>query len=147
MPINRGALPGQVLQVATFTDAGGSATTSSFTNVSQSFKSFTPKSANSRILLECSFGITVGITGGVNTTGSVVFYDTIGATTFGTTDVYSAANASGGLQFQGKGSLQIELANSSLAARSFALRANTNQNGNTVSVQNHFWIITEIAAG
>lgn len=146
MPISGGVRPGEVLQVATFTDPGGSATTSSFTNVSQSFKNFTPRSANSRILLTCSFGITVGITGGVNTTGSVVFYDTIGATTFGTTDVYSAANASGGLQFQGRGSLEIELANSSLTARSFALRANTNQNGNTVTVSNHFWTITEVQA-
>lgn len=136
---------GQVLQVKTYTDNGASSTANAFVSVTQSGKSFTPKSTNSTIIIEAFCEVTVGITVGVNTYSAVALYSYTAGSTMGYSPYFGVANSDGGLQWQGSGSLCWAFGNSSLTPISIGLSAWNSLSGNTTTVGKQVFKITEVA--
>lgn len=136
---------GEVIQTIVASDAGGSTTnTGAYTNVTQSLKNITPKSTNSTIIVECVFSVAIQLTPATNTYGYAVLYDQNNNSTFGTNPTFGIGTSSGGNSLNVSGTVMGIVTNNALAVRQFGLRALSGTVGNTTSLTNHFWKITEV---
>lgn len=141
------ATAGTVLQELVFTDAGGSTTSSSLTNITVSQKQITPKSSNSTILVSCSYQGTVAAGGsGTNSTAATQLYDNgNSANVGGETSLGVVSGAGTNMQTSAPGIIRAVVSNAALTTRSFVLRARTSATaGANVTISNLVWSLTEI---
>jgi len=138
-------LAGEVLQMVSFaSDAGGSSTAGSTTNVSGSVKTITPRSANSIIVILCTFAARIPILAATNTVGTYQLME--GAGVVGDQQTIGVSTASGALSSEAPAAITARLTNSALTARSFSLGAATNNAGAPASATKQMFTITEIQA-
>lgn len=140
------ATQGSVLQVQYYTDAGASATTNAFTNVSAANKTITPRSTNSTLIIECvTMGTVTAGGAGTNTTGEYILYDVEAVSTFGAAASLGVVSASGtNVQTQAPVPVIASRPNTALTARNFQLRARWATSSCTVTAGNQVWKITEV---
>jgi hypothetical protein len=135
---------GDVLRAVTATDAGGTTTSTSLVNVNGSNKSITPRNAESTLLIEVTFQGSIGVVGGVNTTAYFQLYDVENAVLIGANYFLSAPSGAGGNGAQAPITVRASISNSVTTARSFQLRARTDNSSGAAGAQNMLWSITEI---
>ncbi len=138
------AAAGPVLQVVTATDAGFSTTSSAMTNLTGSAPSITPKSSNSKIIVECVFRAAISPLGGSNVDAAFQLYDNISATVIGNAPTIGAANGSGGTGIHVQLTLRWSVTNAALTNRQFSLRGLSGNAGATASATGLFFTFTEV---
>jgi hypothetical protein len=137
---------GQVLQEIVATDAGSSTTNNTLTNLTAAVQNITPKSSNSKLLIECSFNGSVTSGGaGLNTTGGFRLYNSTGASDIGAEIIVGTVSAAGAnLQTQGACVVRATVNNTGRTLIGFLLRGRYTTASCTVSATNQVWTIREI---
>lgn len=136
---------GQVLQEITFPDDAGSSTTSlSFTNLSGSSKTITPKSTSSIITVECTFLAQINLLAATNTIGYAQLMES--GSTIGSGYSFSVENGSGNNRLTFAGVVRARLTNASLSTRSFTIAGATSHITASCSITAQSFKITETAA-
>ncbi len=138
--------PGDILQVVTYFDGGDSATGSTWANLTGIAALITPKSNNSRFIIECCATLYVANVASINAAAVFQMYSgSVPAGNFGTYQTISAFSASGGIGVKCGGSFLAEVQNTNLAAKSYALAGTpTVGTPNAISATQQGWKITEI---
>ncbi len=146
-PITSSQLPsGSVLQVVTANDAGSSTTSTTAVNLNVSAISITPKSTNSKLVIQVSFqGIITAAGAGTNSYG--YFQINEGATLRSTAARSIAVVSASGTNMQTNAGQHLiaVVTNSSLTARSFNLYGYSSTSSATCYGNNMTWVITEVA--
>ncbi|HYW57667.1 MAG TPA: hypothetical protein VE934_11945 [Polaromonas sp.] len=137
-------LPGRILQQAITTDAGSSTTSTSLVNLSIATQSITPKSSNSKIIVECIFLGTIAPLAANNVNAAFGLYDNTNAVLVGATATIGAANGSGGTGIHTQQTLKTSVNNAALAIRQFSLRGQTGNAGASASAGSCVWVLTEV---
>jgi len=138
---------GDVLQVLAFTDAGATTTSSTLANVTAGAKSITPKSNNSTIIIQCSFGGYVLSGGaGTNTLASFQLYNNTAASNIGVGEVQIGVTSGAGANVNtyAPGAISASITNSGTSAISFILRSRYAGAATTTGAINHQWTIIEV---
>lgn len=136
-------IPGAVLQVKTYTDAGSASASTTMVNANGSAFSFAPKSANSTLIIIASAYCSIGAVAATNTIGQVEIRES--GSLVGSTYSFSAAAVSDGVAWQGPVTIQVALPNSAVTARTFALYHKSSTGSASVSTTLIKWTIIEIA--
>jgi hypothetical protein len=139
-------ISGGVQQVFNATDAGANTASGTLANVTAAAQTITPKSASSKLVIECSFQAIVTASGaGMNSVGAYRLYDFTNSADIGIEYTYGTSNASGAnVQTEGLVTIRAIVTNAVTTARSFTLRARASTGSPTVYATSHIWTITEI---
>lgn len=137
---------GEIIQVVAQTDAGSAFTATTMANRSAAFAVITPRSTNSKLLIECSFYGYAGAYAGGSNYINVQIYEN-NTTAIGS--LYS--NGSGGTgtssQIWAGWTVRALVTNSALTSRNFSIwGANAFAPSSSGAINNCVWTITEIAA-
>ena len=138
--------PGDILQVVTHFDGGTPSSGGSWANLTIAAANITPKSNNSRFIIECCATLYVGNIAAVNAAAVFqMFSGSPPAGTFGTYQTISAFSASGGIGVRCGGSFLGVVQNTDLVAKSFALAGSPTVGvPNEIAATQQGWKITEI---
>jgi len=140
------SVAGTVLQEVTATDAGGTTTSTSLTNLNVANVSITPKSTNSIILVDVQFYASEDAIGGTNTLGTCRLYETTTSSSIGADNFVAAAPASDGAAVSIPANIRARLTNAALTTRTFQLRGKTSNGSAAFGAQSMVWSIREIQA-
>lgn len=131
---------GEVIQEVTGTDSGSTSSTT-FASITSVAKAFTPKSANSKIIVEVSFMAAVNAVGGVV---NVAYFQIVDGVTVVSSEYQLAATGGTGNGVSAPGTVAAIISNAALTARSFTLQckvANASGSGNGLY---QVWRIREV---
>ncbi len=141
---NLGLSLNKVLKIQAYTeDAGSSTSSTSYANLSNSVKSFTPVSASSTIVLFVSFKATSSNVASQNNIATYQMYETSTAGGIGNEPTLAAPSAAGGVGAQAPSCIIHSLASTGTSARTFGLMGKGSHG--TITATGHKWIIAEIA--
>lgn len=142
---NLGLSLNKVLKIQAYAvDNGASTTSASYTNVSNSVKSFTPVSASSTLVILLTFKATSGAVVASNNTGTFQIYETSTASGIGNQPTLAAPDADGGNGAQAPSCIIHSLASTGTSARTFGLMAKSSDGGSVGGIGQQ-WLIMEIA--
>lgn len=137
---------GDVIQELTATDAGSTTASTSLVNINAGGVNFTPKSTNSKLVIEVTFSASIAALGGVNTVGTFQLYDSTGAALVGASYTIQAPSFNGGVGASAPACVRAVVANAVLTLRTFRLHAATNNAGATCGGASMVWTIREVQA-
>jgi hypothetical protein len=138
---------GDVLQVLAFTDSGATTTSGTLANVTAGAKSITPKSSNSTIIIQCTFGGYVLAGGaGTNTLASFQLYNNTAGSNIGVGEVQIGVTSGAGsnVNTYAPSAISASITNSGTSAIAFILRARYAGAATTAGAINHQWTIIEV---
>lgn len=135
---------GDVIKVATYTDVGSSTASTVMTNANVGAFSFTPRSANSTIIIIASALATEQAIAATNTIGSIEIRES--GSLVGSSYNVAATGVTDGVATTVPVTIQVALSNAATAARSFSFYHKTNNAGALMSTTVIKWTIMEVAA-
>lgn len=135
-----------VLQIVHATDAGSSHSSTSYSNLNGGVKSITPKSADSKILIEVSFRGRIGNVSAANAQGTFSLYEASAGSALGNEYVLEAFTSAGGTGVGGPVTIRHQVDSSGVVARTFGLQAKTSNASGAVGGTLMVWTLTEYLA-
>ena len=137
------ALPGKVIKVQHFLDAGSSTTSTSYVNANASQFNFTPLSTSSTLILIASFNAQIGNVSGVN--AQSVYSIGESSTAVGSGYTHRAFSGSGDIGLQSMSCIQLSLSNTATTTRNFTVMHAVNTGSQTSTVAGIRMTIMEVA--
>lgn len=141
--LNPAPVPVKVLQIVHATDAGSSHSNTNYQNLNNSTKGITPKSANSKLLIEVSFRGRIGNVNGVNAQATFSIYESTAGTALSNEYVLEAFDSDGGVGVGGPVFLRCQVDSVGTSLRTFGLQGKTNNSSGAVGGTLMVWTITE----
>jgi hypothetical protein len=138
------ALPGKVIKVQHFSDAGSSTTSTSYVNANVSQFSFTPLSTSSTLILIANFNAQIANVLGVNAQSAYSIGES--STAVGSAYTHRAFSGSGDIGLQSMPCIQLSLSNTATTARNFTVMHLVNAGGQTSTVAGIRMTIMEVAS-
>ena len=133
---------GQVLQAFSSNDVGGNCNGSSYIPVTGTI-SFTPRSAASILMIDCSFDMASAYIAANNTQTIFQFFKN--AVGIGPEHIVMIAGNTGGYSFTGRQHIRFRIAPGSIAQIGFYLAARLANAGTQSTISNVEWLFMEIA--
>lgn len=132
-----------VLKMAASTDAGAATSSTSLVNISAGAQSYTPASASSTILVECTFQAYIQNLASNNVQAQFQIYDTTNATLIGSVFTHGPISGGGGVGSYGTVTVQVAVASTGVSARQFSLYGKTGHASASASGTLQKWTFTE----
>ena len=138
------ATQGSIIQMQAYPqDAGSTTTNSTFTNMNVSSKIFTPRSANSTIIVECVFQAYTANVASQNMAALFQLHENTVGLLGGAIQMYPLSG-SGGIGMYASQVVKFHFTNTTLAQKFFNLRGAVGGAGGTAYANNQIWTITEV---